>query len=229
MECIILAGGFGTRLKSVLKNIPKPMADISGKPFLDILLKNLARQGFKRIIFSVGYLGDVIINYFGKECYGMEVIYEKEIEPLGTGGAVKASIRRCSSNWIFVLNGDTFIDLDYSKVLKMASAEGIPFIVATKIDNTDRYGIIIESEGRLVSFGEKSGSGSGVISTGCYCIPSSLFNDTTYPEKFSMEADFLSKVIGNRAIGVFRTEGVFIDIGVPNDYFRAGVVLEPFF
>ena len=117
MQAIILAGGFGTRLQQVVKDVPKPMADISGKPFLAHLLTNLQNQGFKKIVISVGYLKEKISEYFGDSYLGMEIFYAVEEKPLGTGGAIINSLKFIDSKKPFVvLNGDTFLQVNYKKV-----------------------------------------------------------------------------------------------------------------
>ena len=108
MEAIILAGGFGTRLRRVVPNLPKPMAKVAGRPLLEILLLSLSRKGFKRIILSVGYMADSISNYFGFNYEGMDLIYAREEKPLGTGGAVRLALLSCKQDHVFVFNGDTF-------------------------------------------------------------------------------------------------------------------------
>ena len=118
MEAIILCGGLGTRLRSVIKDIPKPMADINGAPFLQILLEFLLRQGVKKVILAVSYKFEVIQGFFGSDFKGLKLIYSVENTPLGTGGAIKQALEFADENENFVLNGDTFFDIDLS-VLKL--------------------------------------------------------------------------------------------------------------
>ena len=107
-EAIVLAGGFGTRLREVLPDLPKPMAPVAGRPFLEILLTSLADKGFSRVVLSLGYMADKIITYFGNSFTGLDLIYVVEDEPLGTGGAVRLALSQCLQDHIYILNGDTF-------------------------------------------------------------------------------------------------------------------------
>ena len=142
MEAIILAGGLGSRLKSVIKNIPKPMAPISGFPFLEIILKNLNKKGFKRIIISTFYKSEVIENYFADRYQNMEIIYTKEKDTLGTGGAINFSLNFVSNNvdHIYVLNGDTFLDLDIKVIEEKWLKYKEPILVGVEVDACERYG-----------------------------------------------------------------------------------------
>ena len=116
MEAIVLAGGFGTRLKSVVFDLPKPMAPVAGKPFLERLLKSLAQKGFTRIVLALGYMAEKVIEHFGSRFEGMELVYEIESTPLGTGGAVRLALTQCLTDHVFVFNGDTYLDLEVSHV-----------------------------------------------------------------------------------------------------------------
>lgn len=111
-EAIILAGGLGTRLKKVVKDIPKPMADINGKPFLEYIFYHLNFYKIEKVILAVGYKADVIKDYFGSKFRNISIYYSEEKELLGTGGAVKQAIKLSDSNDVFIFNGDTFFDID---------------------------------------------------------------------------------------------------------------------
>lgn len=117
MEAIILAGGLGTRLRSVVQNIPKGMAPIQGRPFLAYQLDYLIEQGVNRIIFSVGYLHECISNYFGREYNGCQIVYSVEESPLGTGGAIRQALHHCKDQNIWVLNGDTYCNVNLKDML----------------------------------------------------------------------------------------------------------------
>ena len=117
MEAILLAGGIGTRLRSVVPNLPKPMAPVAGRPFLEILLNSLAKKGFKRVVLSVGYMAEKVVSHFGYNFVGMELVYEIEETPLGTGGAVCKAIAQCNTDHVFVFNGDTYLDLEVAEVV----------------------------------------------------------------------------------------------------------------
>jgi D-glycero-alpha-D-manno-heptose 1-phosphate guanylyltransferase len=221
MEAIILAGGFGTRLREVVSDVPKPMAPIAGKPFLQLLLDSLSEKGFTRVILSVGYMAETIVNHFGHAYKNIELVYEVEDSPLGTGGAVRAAMQHCNSDHVFVFNGDTFLDLEASEVEQLWQTSGLPIIVGRMVADTSRYGRLQTEHGLVTGFIEKGLSGPGLINAGCYILPTDALNHFTIGENFSLEEHFLMKVVSLDAYELFTTDGQFIDIGIPEDYSRA--------
>lgn len=226
MQAIVLAGGMGTRLKEVVSHVPKPMAPIGDRPFLSILLNFLKSQGFSRIILSIGYMGHHITDYFGDKYLDMDILYSCEDSPLGTGGAIKEALKLCKSDYTFVLNGDTFIDVDTGGVLREWQENLKPIMVAKELDDVGRYGALDVSGKKLISFSEKGHSGPGLINAGCYLIPNNIFSDTDVPPKFSFEKDFLEGYILNHAMQIYKATGTFIDIGIPEDYKRSQSMLK---
>lgn len=221
MEAIVLAGGFGTRLRQVVPNLPKPMAPVAGRPFLEILLTSLARKGFRRVVLSLGYMADKVVSYFGDCFAGMELVYEIEQNPLGTGGAIRQALMRCSEDHVFIFNGDTFIDLNVADVEAQWLVHHTPIIVACEVPDTARYGRIERSDGHVIGFSEKGIAGPGLINAGCYVLPTETLDGFELGQPFSLEADFLAKVVKSKRFDLFVTGGNFIDIGVPEDYARA--------
>ena len=221
MEAIILAGGFGTRLRQVVPALPKPMAPVAGRPFLEILLQSLAEKGFDRIVLSLGYLAEKVIDHFGNRFSGIELIYEIERAPLGTGGAILQAMSRCNQDHVFVFNGDSFVDLEVSDVEECWMSNRVPIIAACEVQNTARYGRIDIDKGWVRGFREKGKEGPGLINAGCYLLPVDILNDYSPGTSFSFEKDFLMDAIKNRRFDVFVTRGIFVDIGEPEDYFRA--------
>lgn len=220
MEAIVLAGGFGTRLQSVVKDVPKPMADINGKPFLEYILTYLANNGVKKIILSVGYKKEIIENYFGNSYKKMEIVYSKEDEPLGTGGAIKKALNFCESENILVLNGDTFFEVNLQTLMKEHQKTDADVTISLKkMYNFDRYGKVIVEKNRVISFTEKEFSSSGLINGGVYIIRKDILDNTE--DKFSFEQDFLEKKISSLNISSYIDEAYFIDIGIPQDYQKA--------
>ncbi|MBC7204204.1 MAG: NTP transferase domain-containing protein, partial [Pusillimonas sp.] len=140
MEAIILAGGFGTRLRTVVPDLPKPMARVAGKPFLEILLKSLAQKGFKRVVLSLGYKANVIVSHFGNEFQGLTLKHAVEEHPLGTGGAIRLALSHCMNDRVFVFNGDTFLDLECELVEQLWQRNHRPIIVGRTVPDTSRYG-----------------------------------------------------------------------------------------
>jgi D-glycero-alpha-D-manno-heptose 1-phosphate guanylyltransferase len=227
MESIVLAGGLGTRLRSVVSNVPKPMAPVGGRPFLDLLLRSLKSKGITRVILSVGHMSDVIISYFQENSLGMELIFEVEPSPLGTGGAIAAALRHVHSDRVLVLNGDTYLDLDIEAVRSMWPGDRTPIVVARAVPDTERFGRLDVVNGRITRFIGSGIPGAGIINAGCYLIPTNVFQSENTPEKFSFEQDFLCKR-PPLSLRVFVALGQFIDIGVPDDYARAQTELTRF-
>jgi D-glycero-alpha-D-manno-heptose 1-phosphate guanylyltransferase len=226
MEAVVLAGGLGTRLRSTVPDLPKAMAPVCGRPFLEILLSALAGKGCKRVVISLGYMADRVQAHFGQSFAGMDIVYEVETTPLGTGGALRRSLDRCEVDHVLVLNGDTYLDLEIDELESHWKQEGLPIIVAREVADTARYGRLTTKGKRLVGFAEKGLSGRGLINAGHYLFPKDISRSFPAAESFSLENDFLVSAVGKRPFQVFTTRGQFIDIGVPEDYLRAQTELS---
>ena len=140
MECVILAGGFGTRLQKTLPDCPKPMAPVAGRPFLEILLLSLARRGFDRAVLSLGFMAEKVVAHFGDRFAGIDLVYEIEKTPLDTGGALRQALPKCKDDHVFVLNGDTFLDLETAAVEAYWEEHRVPVIVAREVPDELRSG-----------------------------------------------------------------------------------------
>lgn len=225
MEAIVLAGGFGTRLREILPDLPKPMAPVAGRPFLEILLDHLARKGFQRVILSLGFMAERITKHFGSDYAGMSLVSMIEDQPLGTGGGVRLAMEQLTSDHAYIFNGDTFLDLDTSAVESLWLTTGRPIIVARTVPDTERYGRLLVEAGRVVGFTEKGLAGPGLINAGCYVLPRNELNDFPLGEPFSLEQDFLVPLVESQVVDAFITTGQFIDIGIPEDFHRAQTLL----
>jgi D-glycero-alpha-D-manno-heptose 1-phosphate guanylyltransferase len=221
VEVIVLAGGFGARLKQVVSDVPKPMAPVAGKPFLEIVLALLGRKGFTRAILSLGYMAEKFVPHFGNRFADMDLAYEIERVPLGTGGAVRQAMGRCKSDHVFVINGDTYLDFEAAEIEAHWQKHHAPIIVAREVADTTRYGRLLVATGQVVKFSEKGDSGPGLINAGCYVLPMGILDAFHAGQAFSLETDFLAKVVSSQRLDLFVTNGQFIDIGVPEDYARA--------
>jgi len=219
MEAIILAGGFGTRLQSVVKDMPKPMADINGKPFLFYLLSYLTHFDVSSITLSVGYKQDTIKNYFKDHFEGIPIAYSSENEPLGTGGALKKALSQTSDQHVLVLNGDTFFNINLNHLFQKASNDVV--IGVKEMVNCDRYGTLeIDSMGKIKSFREKQWCSQGYINGGIYKIHRELFSSMG-SSPFSFET-FLTENIHTLHIDAYHeSNAYFIDIGIPLEYAKA--------
>ncbi len=222
-EAIVLAGGLGTRLRKVVKDVPKPMADINGKPFLEYLLAFLAKQGIEKVILSVGYKYEIIKNYFGNSFLDMELLYSIENEPLGTGGGIRKSLFLVDSKVFFVVNGDTFFDVDLKKLFLFHKKKNSVLSVALKpMKSFDRYGSVkLDENKRIIDFEEKKYYVSGLINGGIYLLNKNFFMSFNLREKFSFEKDFLEKYYTMYDFYGLSFDDYFIDIGIPEDYERA--------
>lgn len=225
MEAIVLAGGLGTRLREAVPDLPKCMAPVAGRPFLEILLTNLARKGFRKVVLSLGYKAESFIAYFGHQFSHMEIVFAVEDAPLGTGGAVRLGMSKCLSDHIYIFNGDTFLDLEVDAVEVLWRKHKHTIIVARKVPDTARYGRLLVSDRRVTGFAEKGIPGPGLINAGCYVLGAGQLDSWTLNTPFSLEINYLARAVKAGPVDVFETQGLFIDIGVPEDYRRAQTLL----
>ncbi len=217
---IVLAGGLGTRLRSVIADLPKPMAPVNGKPFLHYIFLYLAKHKISRVILSVGYKANAIESFFGNTYMGIEVIYSYEEEPLGTGGGIKKAFEYAGEN-AYVLNGDTFFDITLSELKLFALEHNSDIALALKpMKDFDRYGTVELKGNCVVSFKEKNFRKEGSINGGVYFLKKSIFSAVN-EAKFSFEKDVLEKQVADGKIFGKEFENYFIDIGIPEDYERA--------
>ena len=217
MQAIVLAGGLGTRLRSVVSDLPKPMASINGKPFLEYILDELNDFKFEKVVLTVGYKKEVIMNYFGNSYKNIKLVYSIEDEPLGTGGCIKKALSFIDDPYVFVLNGDTMFKIDFHAMSKSRQLT----IACKHMYHFDRYGEIKIFNGKVIAFSEKKHVQEGYINGGIYYMPKNLFDVYDLPSVFSLEKDFFEKYIHELEIHAFLAEDYFIDIGIPEDYLRA--------
>lgn len=218
----------GTRLRNVISDLPKPMAPIAGKPFLRILLDDLIAAGFSSVTLAVGYKHEIIQEYFGDNYRSLRLRYSVERDPLGTGGAIRLALDGTTDSDVFVVNGDTHLELDYEAMRLTHEMSKASLTVAVQtVSDVGRYGSLDIREGRICGFFEKGRTGPGTINGGIYLISRKLFNLYQLPDRFSFETDFLMRNIDALRPLTFPTEGTFIDIGIPEDYARAQKILAP--
>lgn len=223
-EAIILAGGFGTRLQSVVSDVPKPMAPVAGRPFLTYLLDRLRKQGYTHIVLATGYLHEKVEEFFGHEYHDVAIDYARELSPLGTGGAIVNALQYCHEETVTVLNGDTLFDIDHERLCRFAEEKATPLaIVLRQVPDAGRYGSVeIDKGGRITTFKEKnSEAGSGLINGGIYRIQRSLLDGFSLGEKFSFEQELMQQRYRDEHYYAYADGAYFIDIGIPEDYSRA--------
>lgn len=222
LEAIVLAGGFGTRLREVVQDVPKPLAPVAGRPFLAWLMDGLQRAGVSRTILATGYLSHLVEEAIGSNWQGMDLAYSVETTPLGTGGAIRQALARSSGGPVLVLNGDTWLGLDAAAFAAAVTKSGLPLGMAlANVPDVARYGAVGVTDGRITAFGEKSGAGPGFINAGVYCLarPAEL----AFPpeENFSFEKAVLAPAAAAGRVAGYTDTRDFIDIGIPEDYARA--------
>ena len=230
-KAIILAGGLGTRLNSVLSDIPKPLAPINGKPFLEYQMDYWIHQGVDHFVLSVGYLKEKIVDYFGDHYQNIPINYAIEDTPLDTGGGLLKALDFISFNEpTLVLNGDTYFEVDL-KILRdfHVNQKSIWTFSLFRTVEVDRYmGIQLEPSGKLKLMNQQIGEQETLANGGVYLINPSNIKALGFKsgEKISLERDILKKLSDNHFdIYGIEFEGQFIDIGVPNDYKRASSIL----
>lgn len=221
-EAIVLAGGLGTRLRGLIGDLPKPLAPVAGRPFLAWLLDALCAQRMRRIILATGYGADRVKAMFGARWQGVDLVYSREQEPRGTGGAIALAMRALKGDACFVLNGDTRVMLDYAAFHRCVCASGARLGVAiSRQPDVSRYGGVRIDRGRITGFNEKGGSGPGFINAGVYWTDRSLLPVPTAAIGSSFETDIVAPAVEREAVVAFARTSDFIDIGAPEDYKRA--------
>lgn len=194
MQAILLAGGLGTRLRSVVNDRPKPMALIEGRPFMEYVTRALARDGITDIIFAVGYKGSMVEEHFGDgKRFGFHAAYAYEETLLGTAGAIRNAGRYITEDRFFVLNADTFYQIDYTRLERIHDALNLDMaLVLRQVPDVSRYGqAVLGDDGILTAFNEKTSEArKGTINGGIYLMKRELLE--TIPEgKVSLENDMI--------------------------------------
>ncbi|MBN3034132.1 MAG: nucleotidyltransferase family protein [Bacteroidales bacterium] len=223
-EAVILAGGLGTRLRDAIGDIPKPMAPVRGKPFLEYQMKYLAGWGIRRVVLSVGYKREMIRHHFGSSFLSMELAYAEEHEPLGTGGGLRNAFQQVNEPLVIILNGDTFFNVNLSRLLDFhRKCEADASVVLRYVEDASRYGLVrFDDEYRITGFSEKQTvPEEGYINGGMYLMKPNLITRAQLPDKFSLECDFFTPFCNRYRFYAMRCYSFFLDIGVPEDYRKA--------
>lgn len=222
LDTIILAGGRGTRLRTVLTDLPKVLAPVNNRPFLDIILGFLNKWGcIKRVIIAVGYMADKVIKeYTNRQEYNFEILFSKEKKLLGTGGAIKKALLYTKTEDVLVLNGDSYVDVNVEDLIRThRKRHAAMTIVLKEIENVNRYGRVkLNKEYRIVSFEEKNpDQRGGYINAGMYIFKRELFDNIKENKVISLEKELLPIFLEKGVYG-YISHGKFIDIGVPETY-----------
>lgn len=221
-NAIVLAGGRGERLQPVVPDLPKPMAPVRGRPFLEYILDRLVDAGLTEVTISVGYKAEVIEEHFGQAYRSLQIRYSRERYPLGTGGAMALALKGDESSPVLVLNADTLVDIDYPALMAWyAQTPTVVAIVLRHVPDVSRYGAVVLLGERVVEFQEKGQEGPGLVNAGVYVVGPEIFSQYGSGEHFSFETDILQPYCRELQPRAFITTGYFIDIGTPSDYERA--------
>jgi len=224
-EAIVLAGGLGTRLQTIVKDTPKPMAEVAGKPFLDYIMSYLYKNSIRKVVLAVGYKYEVIQAYFDNPLnnWGIDIKFSIENEPLGTGGGIYNAFKFIEGQHAFVINGDTYFDVPLQQMVHQFEKKSAEMVFALKkLQNAQRYGSVkCADDGRILSFSEKVNDDSATINGGIYIMKKLLTERFPMSGKFSIEEQlFQNKLSLILAYGEIYP-GKFIDIGIPEDFNRA--------
>ncbi|MEN3040264.1 MAG: nucleotidyltransferase family protein [Bacteroidia bacterium] len=229
-EAIILAGGLGTRLRSRLPDIPKVLAPIQGRPFLSYLLAYLQKQGIWRIILSLGYKAELVLEWLKQNSPpSLEIISVIEPQPLGTGGAIAYAWQHTTAKHILLLNGDTFFPISVADFYAFHVSGSFPISIALAyVQPADRYGLVEVSDKRVQAFREKAPAPAGWIYGGVALVEAQWWTRQSWPSTFSWES-FLMEAVPTLPVGAYAPDHVpFIDIGVPEDYERAQALIPAY-
>jgi NDP-sugar pyrophosphorylase family protein len=228
-DVVILSGGFGLRLRGIIGEVPKPMAQIAGRPFLELLLKQLKRHGFRRVILSVGYKQEMIRAHFGEEAFGLQLVYSIETIPLGTGGALREAAHRIGTEAALVMNGDSYTDVDLTRLVREhAGNDADVTVVVIPETRSDAGSVVLDRNGKVKAFAEKRHvPESRYLSAGVYALDRNFIAGIPAGSKISLEEQLFPQWLADgKSIEGFVYEGKCLDIGTPERYITAQQALE---
>src|SRR3989344_956358 len=226
MDAIILAGGLGTRLRSVVSDVPKPLAPVNGRPFLDALLECLDRfPHIGNVVLTVGYGAETIKERYADTHYHFSIVFSYEESPLGTGGAIKHALPLTTGDDVIVLNGDTYSDVEIGELLKFHQEKNGVATIAVAMKEGARYGAVaFDDDHKIYSFDEKSGA-SDFVNAGTSVLRRSLFDSVSDGTVCSLEKDLIPQWLKQGVYAYVHQDG-FLDIGTPESYAESGWYLN---
>lgn len=220
---VILAGGLGSRLRSVLSDRPKVLAEVLGRPFLIFLFDQLVHAGACEVVLCTGYMADNVKEEIGNTYRSLRIKHSMEDVPLGTGGALRLALPLIKSDTVMVMNGDSYVNADLKTFLEWFLLKNIvAALLLAKTLDTSRFGrVVISSDGHIETFEEKGGiEGDGWINAGIYLLKKKVVETISPGKKFSLERELFPSLIDKKFYG-YRYEGEFIDIGTPKSFLKA--------
>lgn len=228
IQAVILAGGKGTRLQSVVADRPKVLAEVNGRPFIHYLLDYLNQSGIQRAVLCTGYMADMVGDVLGNWYNGMELSYSREAEPLDTAGAVRLALPKIDSDPALVMNGDSFYRADLNGFYKhYVEKRANGMLMLAQVDNIERYGSVRMTEsGEIAAFEEKqAGSGRGLVNAGIYLLSRELIESIASGRPVSFEREVFPFWVGRGLFG-FPSDGTLLDIGTPQSFASADDFFE---
>ncbi|NIG54329.1 nucleotidyltransferase family protein [Chitinophaga sp. Cy-1792] len=228
-ECIVLAGGLGTRLRDAVADKPKCMAPVGDQPFLYYLIQYLHQQGVTHVILSLGYLADQVIDWCNNNPQPLRISFATEPEPLGTGGGIVYALDKVERDNIFIVNGDTYFDISLPAFDAFHTSHHSNLSLALKpMTNFDRYGTVtLNDQQQITAFREKQFMEAGLINGGIYLTSASYLKSLALPAKFSFEKEVLEPMAASQQLFGFISDIYFIDIGIPEDYYAFVKAQQP--
>jgi NDP-sugar pyrophosphorylase family protein len=229
-DAIVLCGGPGLRLRSITGNAPKSMASIGGRPFLELLLRQLKRNGFRRVILAVGYQQEVIRAALGERAFGLNVAYSPELSPLGTGGAVRKAADIVESDGALIMNGDSYTDVDLLQFVAEHGASNVDVsLVVVPADRRDDVGSVsVDGSGRVTRFDEtqQNTTPAPYSNAGIYMMSRAVLDDIAPGVHVSVESELFPRwLVEGRHVRAFVHAGHCVDIGTPERYQAAQDIL----
>ncbi len=228
MTVAILAGGLGTRLREVVADRPKVLAEINGRPFLTYLLDRLVDAGVRRVVLCIGYLAELVTSTLGDRYQNIDLLYSEEFTPLGTGGALRLALPLFNSDPVLIMNGDSFCDVDLSQFKEQHCNSGAKAsLILAHVADVSRYGsVITTSDNAVTHFVEKGDRhGKGLINAGIYLLAKSIIHAIPPGQVVSLERDVFPHLIGHGLHGFFQKVR-FLDIGIPEDLKAASLFIQ---
>jgi len=219
LECIILVGGFGTRLQSISNNTPKALMPIGRTVYLDLFLEKILKNNFKHVYLSLHYKPELFHNYINNSIFKKRLKVITEPKPLGTGGAINYVVESTNiSAPFFVMNGDSMSNIKLNKMYEEFLGQNLTAMIGiTKVEDSERYGTVLTKDKKVMSFEEKGNLCPGWINNGHYIFKKEAF--AGYSGAFSLEKTLFPKLVENQELGAYKVENDnFIDMGIPEDY-----------
>jgi NDP-sugar pyrophosphorylase family protein len=220
-EAMILAGGLGMRLRTVVADRPKPLAEVAGRPFVTFLLDHLSRYGFERVVLCLGHMGEYVPPVLGQKYRSLDLVYSFEHTPLGTGGALRNAAELIRENDVLVMNGDSFCDVDLDALDRAHRSCGAAATLAVlwQSDRRRSGAVTVDDTGRVLAFESRpSVQLPGLINAGVYMLRRDVLNEMQPGHKVSLEDELFPALVERGELFARRVSGRFIDIGTPESY-----------